>query len=74
MELLNEQGTYLELLDREVIVKQKELLVDTVRGVIGAGALGGTLELSLNLHFSSQDIFVMCFKYNMTNFTSIKEN
>ena len=47
MELLNEQGTYLELLDREVIVKQKELLVDTVQGYswevnfMGGGGGGG---------------------------------
>ena len=36
MDLLNDQGTYVELVDREVIGKQKELLVDTVRGVLGA--------------------------------------
>ena len=36
MELLNDQDTYMELVDREVIDKQKELLVDTVRGVLGA--------------------------------------
>ena len=36
MELLNDQDTYMELVDREVIGKQKELLVDTVRGVPGA--------------------------------------
>ena len=29
-------GTHMELVDREVIDKQKELLVDTVRGVLGA--------------------------------------
>ena len=29
-------GTYIELVDSEVIGKQKELLVDTVRGVPGA--------------------------------------
>ena len=28
--------TYMELVDREVIGKQKELLVDIVRGVLGA--------------------------------------
>ena len=36
MELLNDQDTYMELVDREVIGKQKELLVNTVRGVLGA--------------------------------------
>ena len=36
MDLLNDQGTYVELVDREVIGKQKELLVDTVQGVLGA--------------------------------------
>ena len=35
MELLNDQDTYMELVDREVIGKQKELLVNTVRGVLG---------------------------------------
>ena len=29
-------GTYMELVDREVIGKQKELSVDTVQGVFGA--------------------------------------
>ena len=29
-------GTYMELVDREVIGKQMELLVETVRGVPGA--------------------------------------
>ena len=29
-------GTHMELVDREVIDKQKELLVDTVRAVLGA--------------------------------------
>ena len=29
-------GTYMELVDREVIGKQKELLVETVQGVLGA--------------------------------------
>ena len=36
MELLNDQDTYMELVDREVIGKQKELLVNTVQGVLGA--------------------------------------
>ena len=36
MDLLNDQGTYMELVNREVIGKYKELLVDTVRGVLGA--------------------------------------
>ena len=36
MELLSDQDTYMELVDREVISKQKELLMDTVRGVLGA--------------------------------------
>ena len=31
-----ELGTYMELVDSKVIGKQKELLVDTVRGVLGA--------------------------------------
>ena len=35
MELLNDQDTYMELVDREVIGKQKELLVNTVQGVLG---------------------------------------
>ena len=29
-------GTYMELVDREVIGKQKELTVDTVQGIFGA--------------------------------------
>ena len=29
-------GSYMELVDREVIGKQKDLLVDTVRGALGA--------------------------------------
>ena len=36
MELLNDRDTYMELVDREVIGKQKELLVNTVRGVLEA--------------------------------------
>ena len=36
MDLLNDQVTYMDLVDREVIGKQKELLLDTVRGVLGA--------------------------------------
>ena len=34
MDLLNDQGTYRELVAREVI--GRELLVDAVRGVLGA--------------------------------------
>ena len=36
MELLNDKDTYMDLVDRDVIGEQKELLVDTVRGVLGA--------------------------------------
>ena len=36
MDLLNDRGTYVELVDMEVIGKQKAMLVDTVPGVLGA--------------------------------------
>ena len=44
-------GTYLELVDKEVVSKQKELMVGTVRGVLRAKVENMTSRAVPDIHF-----------------------
>ena len=59
MELLNDQDTYMELVDREVIGKQKELLVNTVRGVLGAKIEYITVSIKIDF-YNIQNYQICC--------------
>ena len=66
-------GTYIELVDSEVIGKQKELLVDTVRGVPGAKIEYMVMDSTSHMAGSRQMLWVRlwCLNYKTVIFNHL---